>query len=60
MTFCEYVVFREFRRNLYIILAKYLQQEGITYLLFFKFLCTNLKQNEAQSGRAALERRHGK
>ena len=26
---CEYLVFREFRRNLYITLAKYLEQEGI-------------------------------
>ena len=28
-TFCEYLVFHEFRRNLYITLAKYLEQEGI-------------------------------
>ena len=29
VTFCEYLVFREFRRNLYITLAKYLEQEGV-------------------------------
>ena len=29
VTFCEYLVFHEFKRNLYITLAKYLQQEGI-------------------------------
>ena len=28
-TFCEYLVFHEFKRNLYITLAKYLEQEGI-------------------------------
>ena len=30
VTFCEYLLFREFRRNLYITLAKYLKHEGIT------------------------------
>ena len=43
VTFCEYLVFHEFRlqtfhefrRNLYITLAKYLEQEGIADLLFF-------------------------
>ena len=29
VTFCEYLVFHEFKRNLYIILAKHLEQEGI-------------------------------
>ena len=29
VTFCEYLVFHEFRRNLYITLAKYLEQECI-------------------------------
>ena len=37
VTFCEYLVFHEFRRNLYITLAKYLEQEGITGLLYFDF-----------------------
>ena len=32
--FCEYLVFHEFKRNLYITLAKYLEQEGIANLLF--------------------------
>ena len=34
VTFCEYLVFHEFRRNLYITLAKYLEQDGIAHLLF--------------------------
>ena len=34
VTFCEYLLFHEFRRNLYITLAKYLEQEDITDLLF--------------------------
>ena len=34
VTFCEYLVFHEFKRNLYITLAKYLEQEGIANLLF--------------------------
>ena len=29
VTFSEYLVFHEFKRNLYITLAKYLEQEGI-------------------------------
>ena len=33
VTFCEYLVFHEFRRKLYITLAKYLEQEGIADLL---------------------------
>ena len=39
VAFCEYLVFHEFRRNLYITLDKYLEQEGIAdlLLLFFKF-----------------------
>ena len=32
VTFCEYLVFHEFKCNLYITLAKYLEQEGITVL----------------------------
>ena len=35
VTFCEYLVFHEFKRNLYITLAKYLEQEGIADLLSF-------------------------
>ena len=31
VTFCEYLVFHEFKRNLYITLAKYLEQEGIAH-----------------------------
>ena len=33
VTFCEYLVFHEFKRNLYITLAKYLEQEGI-YIIY--------------------------
>ena len=34
VAFCEYLVFHEFKRNLYTTLAKYLEQEGIADLLF--------------------------
>ena len=34
VTLCEYLVFHEFKRNLCITLAKYLEQEGIADLLF--------------------------
>ena len=34
VTFCEYLVFHEFRGNLYITLAKCLEQEGVANLLF--------------------------
>ena len=47
VTFCEYLMFHEFRRNSYIILAKYLEQEGIADVLFsffFFLLLINLKQ----------------
>ena len=37
VTFCEYLVFREFKRNLYITLAKYLKQEDIADLLLLLF-----------------------
>ena len=37
VTFCEYLVFHEFKHNLYITLAKYLEQEGIANLLFSVF-----------------------
>ena len=37
VTFCEYLVFHELRRNLYVTLANYLEQEGITGLLYFDF-----------------------
>ena len=36
VAFCEYLVFHEFRRNLYITLAEYLEQ-GFADLLFFSF-----------------------
>ena len=36
--FCEYLVFHEFKHNLYITLAKYLEQEGMANLLFFQFV----------------------
>ena len=42
-TFCEYLVFHEFRRNFYITLAKYLEQDGIADLLFFRFFYSLLK-----------------
>ena len=46
VTFCKYLVFHEFRRNLYITLAKYLEQEGIANLLslFFQFVYTHSSQ----------------
>ena len=38
VTVSEYLVFHEFRWNLYVTLAKYLEQEGIADLhTFFKF-----------------------
>ena len=37
VTFRNYLAFHEFRLNLYITIAEYLEQEGITDLLFFKF-----------------------
>ena len=37
VTFCEYLVFHEFKRNFYITLAKYLEQEGIA-IYFFQFV----------------------
>ena len=37
VTFCDYLVFHEFRRNLDVTLAKNLEQEDIVDLLFFKF-----------------------
>ena len=42
VTLCEYLVFQEFRRNLYIILAKHLEQEGIADLLFFSLFMHSL------------------
>ena len=42
VTFCEYFVFHEFRRNLHITLAKYLEQEGIADLLFFTLFIHSL------------------
>ena len=40
VTVCEYLVFHEGRWNLYITLAKYLEQESITGLLFSSSLNT--------------------
>ena len=34
VTFCEYLLFHEFKPNLYTTLAKYLEQESIAHLLF--------------------------
>ena len=43
VTFCEYLVFHEFKRNLYVTLAKYLEQEAIAGLLFFKlWVCVSV------------------
>ena len=46
VTFCEYLVFHEFKRNLYITLAKYLEQEGIANLLFSICLYTVFLSSE--------------
>ena len=46
VTFCEYLVFHEFKRNLYITLAKYLEQEGIADLPFSVWLCTVFLSSE--------------
>ena len=46
VTVCEYLVFREFRRNLYITLAKYLEQEGIAGLHFSSSLYTGFSSIE--------------
>jgi len=46
VTFCEYLVFHEFKRNFYITLAKYLEQEGIADLLFTICLYTALLSSE--------------
>ena len=37
VTFCDYLVFHRFRRNMYITLAKYLEQEGIRCTTFVMF-----------------------
>ena len=42
ITFCEYLDFHEFKRNLYITLAKYLEQEGLADLLFFNLFIYSL------------------
>ena len=34
--FCEYLVFHEFKRNLYITIDKYLEQESVA--IFFQFV----------------------
>ena len=46
VTFCEYLVFHEFKRNLYITLAKYLEQDGIANLLFSICLYTVFLSSE--------------
>ena len=46
VTFCEYLVFHEFKRNLYIALDKYLEQEGIANLLFSICLYTVFLSSE--------------
>ena len=46
VTFCEYLVFHEFKRNLYITLDKYLEQEGIANLLFSICLYTVFLSSE--------------
>ena len=48
VTCCEYLVFHEFRRNLYITLARYLEQENIADLPF-QVLCTQSSQVLKQS-----------
>ena len=47
VTFCEYLVFHEFKRNLYITLAKYLEQESIADLPFSSSLYTVFSSSEA-------------
>ena len=49
VTFCEYLVFHEFRRHLYITPAKYREQEGIAGLLFSSSLYTIFSSNEVIS-----------
>ena len=46
VTFCEYLVFHEFKRNLYITFANYLEQEGIANLLFSICLYTVFLSSE--------------
>ena len=46
VTFWEYLVLHEFKRNLYITLPKYLEQEGIADLLFSICLYTVFLSSE--------------
>ena len=46
VTFCEYLVSHEFKRNLYITLAKYLEQEGIADYFFSICLYTVFLSSE--------------
>ena len=46
VTFCEYLVFHEFKRNLYITLAKYPEQEGIRKFTFSVCLYTVFLSSE--------------
>ena len=49
VTFYEYLAFHEFRRNLYITLADYLEQEGIADLLVSGSLYAVFSSTEAIS-----------
>ena len=46
VTFCDCLVFREFRHNLYITFAKYLEEEGIEGLLFSSSFYTVFSSTE--------------
>ena len=56
VTFCEYLVFHEFRSNLYITLAKYLEQEGISDLLFLTMpaYCVAANCNNSQAAQSII------
>ena len=54
--FCEYLVFHEFKRNLYITLAKYFEQEGIADLLFSISLYTVFLSSELESHESNCKR----
>ena len=44
VTFCEYFVFHEFRRNLYITLAKNILNKMVSQIYFFELLDTQSSQ----------------
>ena len=54
VTFCEYLVFREFRRCLHITLAKYLEQEHVAVFVFFFVVFYPHAANRSQSGGTSL------